>query len=106
MSMKAGTEERKMLLEDFELWLRTRFTETFRLSGHRFEKTDSSNILVDGASFTEDEAKQLFVMITSRNPIDRFNATILILERKGTLLKLLIVLAVLALIIIYLRVRR
>ena len=106
MSMKAGTEERKMLLEDFELWLRTHFTETFRLSGHKFEKTDTSNILVDAVLFTEDETKQLFTMITSNSPFDRFNATILILERKGTLLKLLVVFAVVALIVIYLRVRR
>ncbi len=104
--MKAGTEERKMLLEDFELWLRTRFTETFRLKGHRFEKIDSSNIKVDGALFTEDEAKQLFMMITSHNPVDHFNVTIVILERKGILLKLLIVFALLALLIVYIRVRR
>ena len=106
MHVSTGTEERQMLLEDFELWLKTSFTDTFRLKGHRFEKTEMDDILVDGAVFSQEEAKQLFILVTSSNPFDRLNAIILILERKGILVKILMVLAILALIIIYIRVRR
>ncbi|MEM2110281.1 MAG: hypothetical protein QXX08_00165 [Candidatus Bathyarchaeia archaeon] len=101
-----GTEEKQMLLEDFNLWLRTGFTDAFRLKGHKFEKAENKGILVDGALFSEEEAKQIFMMITSPNPFERLNATIIILERKGILTKVLIALAILALIIIYVRVKR
>jgi len=95
-----------MLLEDFEIWLKTRFTDTFRLGGHKFEKTKTEDVLVDGGRFTQEEAKQLFMLITSRNPFHRLNATFLIWERNSILVKVLITLALLVLVLIYIRVKR
>ena len=99
-------EEKELLFEDFNLWLKTKFTDTFWLGGHKFEKTSKENVLVDGGLFTNEEVKELFRMLTSQNPFTKFNATIAIWERNGVLTKLMITLALIALIIIYIRVKR
>jgi len=95
-----------MLSEDFDLWLRVKFTDEFWLRGHRFEKTKNEEVLVDGGVFTKNEAKHLFKLIISRNPLDRLNATLLMWERNGALIKILIILALLMLILVYIRVKR
>jgi len=100
-----GTE-RQMLIEDFEMWLKTRFTDMVWLKGHKFEKTKTGEILIDKGKFTQEEARQLFMFITSRNPFQRFNATLLIWERSGVLIKVLIALAILVLVLVYIRVKR
>jgi len=99
-------EERQMLLEDFDMWLKTNFTDTFWLRGHRFQKMRNDYILVDGGRFTKEEARQLLMLITSSNPLERFNATIIIWERNGTLIKLLVILAPVVLILMYIYVKR
>lgn len=99
-------EENKLLFEDFDLWLKTKFTDVFWLKGHKFEKTKGEDVLIDGGFFTKEEAKELFRMLTSRNPFTKFNATILIWERNGVLIKIMIVLALVTLTLIYLKVRR
>lgn len=98
-------EGKELLFEDFDLWLKTKFTDVFWLKGHKFEKK-ADDVLVDGGFFTKEEAKKLFEMFTSRNPFTRFNATILVWERNGLLIKIVILLALIALILIYLKVRR
>lgn len=95
-----------MVLEDFDLWLRTKFTDVFWFKGHRFEKTKGEDILVDGGPFLKREAKELFRMLTSQNPLGKLNATILIWERNGFLTKIIITLAFIALLLIYFKVRR
>jgi len=99
-------EKSKVLLEEFDLWLRTKFTDVFWFRGHKFEKTEGEDILIDGGLFTRGEAKELFKMLNSRNPFTRLNATVIIWERNGFLIKIIIILATLALILIYLKVRR
>ena len=94
------------ILEDFELWLKTRFTNAFWFKGHRFEKAEDEGVMIDGGYFTEEEAKQVFKMLNSRNPFTRLNATLLIWERNGFLLKILIALSIIVLILVYIRVRK
>ena len=93
-------EEKEMLFEDYDLWLKTKFTDAFWLKGHKFEKTSREDVLVDRGLFTREEAKELFRMLTSQNPFTKFNATVLILERNGLLTKIIIALAIIALILI------
>jgi len=92
--------------EEFDLWLKTKFIESFWMRGHRFEKTKTEEIRVDNALFSKEEAIQLFKMLTSHNPFTMLNATLAIWERNGTLLKLLLITAFLLLLIVYIRVRR
>lgn len=101
-----STEKKELLFEDFNLWLKTKFTDVFWHKGHKFEKTKGEDVLIDGGVFSKEEAKQLFQMLNSRNPIIRLNATFIIWERNGLLIKLLIALASIVLLFIYIRVRR
>jgi len=100
------SEKEELLLEDFNLWLKTKFTDVFWIRGHKFEKTKGDDVLVDGGVFTKEEAKELFKMLTSKNPITRFNATLMIWDRNGLLIKIMLILALITLLFIYLRVRR
>jgi len=99
-------EEKEILFEDFNLWLKTKFTDVFWLKGHKFEKSKGEGILIDSGIFTKEEAKEVFKMLTSGNLLTRFNVTILIWERNGLLVKIMIALALIALILIYFRIRR
>jgi len=104
ISMKR--EEREVLMEEFDVWLKTRFADRLRIGGHRFEKAARGEIMIDGGAFTEEEARLLFQMLTSRNPLERINAAIIIWDRNGTLVKIVVALAILALILVYFWVRR
>jgi len=99
------SREEGLITEDFNLWLKTKFTDVFWFEGHKFEKTKGEEILIDGAFFSKEEASELFRMLTSRNPLTRFNATILIWEQRGVLTKIIVALALIALILVYFRVR-
>ena len=94
------------ILEDFELWLKTRFTNAFWFKGHKFEKTEGEDILIDVGLFAREEARDLLEMLSSKNPLTRFNATVIIWERNGFLIKILVLLAFIALVLIYIRVRK
>ncbi|MCD6466188.1 hypothetical protein J7L27_07490 [Candidatus Bathyarchaeota archaeon] len=100
-----GEKRSMQVLEDFELWLKTGFTSAFWFRGHRFEKAESEGVRVDGGFFTKEEARILFKMLNSGNPITRFNATLMNWERNGLLTKLIIILSILALILIYIKIR-
>ena len=104
--MDQDQDQRERLCEEFDLWLRTRFTESIWVRGHRFERTPTGDILVGDALFSEEEAKQLFRMLTSRNPITRLNATLIIWDRNGVLVKLLLAAAFLLLVLVYAWVKR
>lgn len=93
------------VLEDFELWLKTSFTNAFWFKGHKFEKAEGEGVKVDGGFFTKEEARTLFKMLNSGNPIARLNATLMIWERNGLLTKLIIILSILALVLIYIKIR-
>ena len=99
-------EKSKEVLEEFDLWLRTKFTDTFWFKGHKFEKTEGEDILIDGGLFAREEARDLFEMLNSKNPLTRFNATVIIWERNGFLIKILVLLAFIALVLIYIRIRK
>lgn len=81
--------------------VKDKFTDTFWLTGHKFEKISNENVLVDGGLFAKKEVKELFRMLISQNPFTRFNATIVIWERNGFLTKIMIALALIALILVY-----
>jgi len=92
--------------DEFELWLRSKFTVAFYFKGHRFERTASGAVLVDNGLFQEPEARALFEMLSSSNPITKLNAVVAIWERNGTLLKLLLAAAFLLLLFVFIRIRR
>ncbi len=73
---------------------------------HRFEKTQSGDIIVDGGLFRRDEAEALFKMLTSQDPFTRLNATLVIWERNKILLVMAILFAAAILALVLIRVRR
>ncbi|MBM3292530.1 hypothetical protein FJY84_07615 [Candidatus Bathyarchaeota archaeon] len=92
--------------EDFELWLKTRFIEQVWINGHKFRITKKGDIEIDGRIYTVEEARYLYRLIISKNPLEVLNGKFLILERNGTLIRILQVIAVIALIIVFVIVRR
>jgi hypothetical protein len=93
-------------MAEFELWLRTKFVEYIWVGGHRFKRTSTSDVEIDGTLFTEEEARRLYQMLTSRNPLTRLNATFIIWERNGMLVGLFLVVALIMLLIVFVVVRR
>jgi hypothetical protein len=92
--------------EEFTVWLRSSYNGPFRVRGYRFEKSDSDHIRIDKALFTREEAFQIYNMLNSKNPFDRVNVLLAILERNGTLLWMLVVTAFLLLALVVIRIRR
>lgn len=92
--------------EEFSLWLKTKFTDYFWIRGHRFDKAEGNRVKIDNGLFTREEAVEIFSMLTSKNPINRWNATLLIWERNGTLLKVLVVGSFILLILVFVMTRR
>jgi len=97
---------RKMSQEEFNLWLRSSYSGAFYVAGHKFEKTDTEDVRVDGGLFKRDEAAQLYRLLSSRNPITQINALLAILERNGTLLWILLAVSFILMLIVIIRVRR
>jgi hypothetical protein len=93
-------------MAELEEWLKTKFVESIWVGGHRFKKTEMNEVEVDGTLFTDEEVKQLFRMLTSKNPLIRLYATFIIWERNGMLVKLFSIIALIMLIVVYLVVRR
>lgn len=92
--------------EEFELWLKSGVHASFWVKRHRFEKTQSGDVIVDGGLFRRDEAEALFKMLTSPNPFTRMNATLVIWERNNILLIMTILFAVVLLALVVIRIRR
>jgi len=105
MEKEDGKQENGRTAE-FELWLRTKFVEHIWMGGHRFKKTPTSDVEVDGVLFSEEEVRRLFEMLTSRNPLTHLNATLIIWERNGMLVKLFLVIALLMFLIVFIIIRR
>ena len=93
-------------LEDFEIWLKTRFVDQVWIGGHSFRATNDGALEVDGRHYTEEEAGLLYLMLISRNPLRVLGGKFLIWERNGTLIKILQVTAIITLIIVFIVVRR
>ena len=92
--------------EEFDLWLTSKYAQPFWYRNHRFEKSVTGEIRVDNGVFKREEAIVLFRMLKSRNPFDRMNASLVIMERNGSLLLLLLVVAVMLLALVVIRIRR
>lgn len=92
--------------EEFEHWLSSGVRASFWVNRHRFEKTQSGDVIVDRGLFRRDEAQALFNMLTSPNPFTRMNATLVIWERNKTLLIMTILFAVVLLALVLIRIRR
>lgn len=99
------TKERAEL-EDFEIWLKTKFVDQVWISGHSFRTTEENTFEVDGSPYTEEEIRLLYLMLKSRNPLRALRGNLLIWERNGTLITILKVITIIALIIIFIVVRR
>ena len=97
---------RSLSQEEFNLWLRSSYSGAFYVAGHKFEKTDTEDIRVDGGLFKRDEAAQVYRLLSSRNPITQINAILAILERNGMLLWILLGVSFILLLIVIIRVRR
>jgi hypothetical protein len=91
---------------EFDLWLRSSYSGAFHVAGHKFEKTKNDEIRIDNGLFTRDEASQIFSLLHSKNPFEHINALIAILERNGTLLWVLVIVAFLLLAVVAIRIRR
>jgi len=92
--------------EEFNLWLKSAYSGAFYVTGHKFEKTDTDHIRVDGGTFSRDDAAQLHRLLTSRNPITQINALLAILERNGMLLLILLGISFILMLLVVIRVRR
>lgn len=95
-----------MSQEEFNLWLRSRYSGAFYVVGHKFEKTDTDDVRVDNGLFKRDEAAQLYRMVTSKNPLTQLNAWLAILERSGTLLWILLGISFILMLLVIIRIRR
>jgi hypothetical protein len=92
--------------EEFDLWLTSKYSNPFWVGKHRFEKSVTGEIRVDNGVFKREEATILFRMLTSRDPFTRLNANFVIWERNGSLLILLLILALMLLAFVVIRIRR
>jgi len=92
--------------EEFNLWLRSSYSGSFYVAGHKFEKTETDHVRVDNGLFKRDEAAQLYRMLTSKNPITQLNAWLAILERNGTLLWLLLGVSFILMLLVIIRIKR
>jgi hypothetical protein len=92
---------------DFDSWIRSRYSgRPFYVSGHKFEKSQSGSVLIDKATFELEEAIELGHMLLSINPVSRLSAQVAIWEKNGTLVKFVLVFAILLLLIVILFLRR
>jgi hypothetical protein len=94
-------------LNDFETWVRSKWAaRPFYIGSHKFEKTESGQIKVDKGSFELEEAFEIGRMLLSINPVARLSAQIAIWEKNGTLVKGVLVIAILLLVIVIIFIRR
>ena len=91
---------RELSQEEFNLWLRSSYSGAFYVGSHKFEKTETDEIRIDGGLFGKDEAAQLYRLLTSRNPMAQINALLSILERNGMLLWMLLGLSLILMLIV------
>lgn len=73
---------------------------------HCFEKSNDDQIRIDKGLFTLEEAAAIYAMLNSKNPINKVSALMAVLERNGTLIRVLVVVAFLLLVLIVIRIRR
>ena len=78
----------------------------FYVAGHRFDKSPTGAITIDRGTFELEEAIEVGHMLLSINPVARLSAQIAIWEKNGTLVKIVLVVAVLLLILVILFLRR
>ncbi len=71
--------------EHFTEWANRRSRLPLAVAGHSLVMRGDNIILIDRGQFVYEEALRLVRKLNSRNPIDRFDATITIWERNGTL---------------------
>lgn len=83
-----------MSKEDFRTWFRTGSRLPLAVKGHTFSLSRDGLVVVDGGKFVYEEAMQLVMMLTSKNPFTQINATMVIWERNGTLRFVVIALVV------------
>lgn len=92
---------------DFETWIRSRETpRPYFLRNHRFEKKQDGTVSIDGGKFELEEAEDIGVMLLSANPVSGLTAQVAIWERNGSLVKGVLVVAIILLVIVVLFLRR
>ncbi len=76
------------------------------MRGHLFQKIDTDQVQIDNGVFTRSEAAEIFSLLRSKNLLSQTNANLAILERNGTLLWVMVTVAVLLLSLVIIRIRR
>jgi hypothetical protein len=71
--------------EEFKSWFRTGSRFPIAIRGHTFALGKDGLVKVDGGKFVYEEALQLVLMLSSKNPFSQINATMVIWERNGVL---------------------
>jgi len=71
--------------EEFQTWFKTASRFPLAIKGHAFAVSRDGLVKVDGGKFIYEEALQLAVMLSSRNPFAQVNASLIIWERNGVL---------------------
>lgn len=83
--------------QGFEAWLNSTSSGEYLLEGHVFEKMLSGDIRIDNGKFRNEEAREVAEMLASRNPFIKFNATLAIWGRNGSIYVGLLIIAILLL---------
>ena len=92
---------------EFQAWIRSKSgSRPYYVSGHRFEKDSSGSVVIDKGKFDLEEAEEIGIMFMSMNPIARFTAQIAVWEKNGTLVKGVLVIAIVLLVMVILFLRR
>ena len=92
---------------NFESWIRSKYNpRPFYIARHRFEKSQTGSIIIDKAVFDLEEAVDVGRMLLSVNPVSRLSAQVAIWEKNGTLVKGVLVIAIVLLILVILFLRR
>jgi hypothetical protein len=93
--------------ERFRSWVRSQSARAaYFIRTHKFEKRSDGTISIDNGSFELEEAEEIAQMLLSANPVSHLGAQVAIWEKNGSLLKLVLVGAIILLILVVLIVRR
>ena len=84
--------------DQFREWVNARSDLPLAVKGHAFVLKGGNTIMVDGGKFLYEDALMLVKLLNSKSPFDQFNASLMIAERNGALM--VIVLALVAAIIV------
>jgi len=72
-------------VSQFQEWANRRSNLPLAVKGHTFIMKGDDVFVVDGGKFIYEDALQLAKLLNSNSILDQFNASLMIMERNGTL---------------------